>query len=80
MTQPPDNALRGQLLGDLLGDCLSLSHIDSVVAQVHSESADTVCQYRLVAAIGSGRTMWFAHTESGQQAARALPAQQVTDQ
>jgi hypothetical protein len=66
VTQPPDhappgndegapakNALRGQLLGDLLGECLSLSHIDSVVAHLYSDNTDNTRQGRLLATIGA---------------------------
>jgi hypothetical protein len=45
--------LRNQLLRDLVGECLSLSHLDSVVAHVYSDDADTVRQARLMATIGS---------------------------
>jgi hypothetical protein len=119
---PAQDGLRDQLLRDLLGECLSLSHVDSVVAQDRSQTPDTVRQARLMATIGSlltdnlivvgdivggsdarvepwnvplkqamerlrdryvvhhdswdvwGWTTWFALTESGQQAARALPS------
>jgi hypothetical protein len=45
--------LRTKLLRDLVGECLSLSHLDSVVAHVYSDNADTVRQARLMATIGS---------------------------
>ncbi|WP_319450330.1 MULTISPECIES: hypothetical protein [unclassified Mycobacterium] len=48
-----DDLLRDQLLRDLVGECLSLSHIDSVVANSYAADSATTRQVRLMATIGS---------------------------
>ena len=51
--QPAHRSLRDQLLGDLLGDSLSLSHIDSVVAYDYPTEPLSARQSRVITAIGS---------------------------
>jgi hypothetical protein len=51
--EPGDRSLRDELLRDLLGDSLSLSHIDSVVAYDYPTEPLSARQSRVITAIGS---------------------------